>query len=76
MATILHPPALDAINAFSPRQGRSERTVEAYFVCYVEALSDARTTSGNGASWRAGVWAGVNTAIFTILLWRSIQFVA
>jgi hypothetical protein len=58
------------------QQGRSEREVEAYFVCYVEALSDARTTSGNGASWRAGVWAGINRAIFTILLWRSIQSAA
>jgi hypothetical protein len=43
------------------QQGRSEREVEAYFVCYVEALSDARTTQA---------------AIFTILLWRSIQSAA
>jgi len=48
------------------QQGRSEPKAEAYCVGYVEALNDARTTSGNGASWRAGVWAGVNSAIFTI----------
>ena len=28
------------------QQGRSEREAKAYFVCYVEALSDARTQRG------------------------------
>jgi hypothetical protein len=43
------------------QQGRSERKAEAYFVCYVEALSDVRTTLA---------------AIFTILPWRLIQSAA
>ena len=57
MATILHPPALDAINASLPKQGRIERKAEEYLTCYVEALSDARTKLAD---------------IFTFLPWRLI----
>lgn len=38
-----HPPTLARQDALSHAQGRSERRGEAYFVPYVESLSDART---------------------------------
>ena len=41
------------------QRGRNERGAEAYLFCYVEALSDVRTTLA---------------AIFTILLWQLTPF--
>ena len=68
MAILFHPPAPDAPRRVATANGRSERRGEAYFVLYVEPLSDARTKPGaRCVSARRG-WAGEKRDFFTILL--------
>ena len=50
------------------QQGRSERRGEAYFVSYVEPLSEARTLLGRRRVMARLGWAGEKTDFFSILL--------